>query len=337
MMHYIDVLISLVTRKSENEVVILESDDDMGNFTSKHHIEVNKLNHDEINRLKYVVEHHICQVPSSPRENASSFPSFATELRKFRNVNNWLVNDDHCRLFGDLDFYNRNDKLLLLRVTPSNELCSLIAPAVLQHYLVSLDCLRKGLKFNFSMIDTLGFINKYWKSDRIANFIERDHGESSIYFLRDITKEADQSRLIIPSIQSQSLHDDTCNEIFRKLKSGPALVSMFRVYEKFVDSEEISFTANNMKETDRGAFLGFHSMVLIGMRKPITVGGEYTFLLQNWWLDKLFVEVSSSYMAMTGAFIVFVKSNLTSIPDEFPAVNASYAETIDIKEDMLEY
>ena len=52
-------------------------------------------------------------------------------------------------------------------------------------------------------------------------------------------------------------------------------------------------------------------MVLVGMRK--TRVGEYYFLLQNWWRDRYFIEVSYEYFAACEPDITFVTKKLTEI------------------------
>jgi hypothetical protein len=65
-------------------------------------------------------------------------------------------------------------------------------------------------------------------------------------------------------------------------------------------------------------------MLLIGAREA---NGSFFFLLQNWWEDKFFVEVSAEYMFSSNALISFVAENIVEIPTTFACTNCPYSET----------
>jgi hypothetical protein len=67
-----------------------------------------------------------------------------------------------------------------------------------------------------------------------------------------------------------------------------------------------------------------HAMVLVGHRRS---DGKDVYLLQNWWEDKQFVEVSAEYLEACRATVTFVETPQTAIPEEFPATFAEFAET----------
>ena len=50
-------------------------------------------------------------------------------------------------------------------------------------------------------------------------------------------------------------------------------------------------------------------MVLIGVRK---YKNKYNFLLQNWWENKYFIEVSPEYMHHCGAQITFIDKKIST-------------------------
>lgn len=97
---------------------------------------------------------------------------------------------------------------------------------------------------------------------------------------------------------------DACERILGRVKSQPALVSGFRVFKAFQMSDEVSFVGSPDKK-----FEGHYAMVLFGVRR--TAAGEYFFLLQNWWKDRHFIEVSAEYMHYCGAIITFGSKAIT--------------------------
>jgi hypothetical protein len=99
-------------------------------------------------------------------------------------------------------------------------------------------------------------------------------------------------------------------------------VSEFVVDEFFYTSNEVFFSGKfnhtNKKE--------LHAMVLIGARID-PIDGEYWFLLQNWWLDRFFIEVTREYLASSECSIHFVENIISDIPATLPLISSSYAET----------
>ena len=75
---------------------------------------------------------------------------------------------------------------------------------------------------------------------------------------------------------------------------------------------------------------GMHSMLLIGARSEVDVRGDikYFFLLQNWWTERFFIEVSAEYLYSSEAIISFVEEEVEEIPNKFACTYSSYSETI---------
>jgi hypothetical protein len=82
-----------------------------------------------------------------------------------------------------------------------------------------------------------------------------------------------------------------------------------------------------------------HGMVLVGIRHVIN---EWCLLLQKWWNDMQFVEVSTEYFISSGATLVWAVKKQTKIPDTVPILRSVYAETFmeggggDIREHVFE-
>ena len=118
-----------------------------------------------------------------------------------------------------------------------------------------------------------------------------------------------------------------CAEIMDELRSYPALVSNFKVSPEFHETAGVSFDGTHDLDTN---CKGMHSMLLIGARREVDVGGDikYFFLLQNWWAERFFIEVSAEYLYSSEAIISFVEEEVMEIPNKFACTYSSYAETI---------
>ncbi len=71
-------------------------------------------------------------------------------------------------------------------------------------------------------------------------------------------------------------------------KHGPALVSQFEVPIGF----ELKHSHIDESSIVRGKLTDIHSMLLIATREE---DDRYFLLLQNWWVDQQFVELSLEY------------------------------------------
>ena len=63
-------------------------------------------------------------------------------------------------------------------------------------------------------------------------------------------------------------------------------------------------------------------MVVLGVRKE---GKSRMFLLQNWWQDKQFVEVSEEYMSYMDCDVFFVCTPQTFEGDRLPSYSDKFA------------
>ena len=102
-------------------------------------------------------------------------------------------------------------------------------------------------------------------------------------------------------------------------KYGPGLLCTFDVHDDFFDADVFSYM-----DCPTGNFRGHHCMVVLGVRNE---GESRIFLLQNWWRDKQFVEVSEDYMFMDCS-ICFIGTPQTFVRDSLP----SYADKFDDNE-----
>ena len=102
-------------------------------------------------------------------------------------------------------------------------------------------------------------------------------------------------------------------------KYGPGLMTHFRVHCDFLDENIHVHTG-----VPTGAYVGDHSMLLIGVKGS---GESKMFLVQNWWRNKQFVQVSFTYMEQCTPAVYFVRTPQTDVPNQFPLIYGGYAES----------
>eukprot|EP00298_Acanthocystis_sp_HF-20_P004251 c14593_g1_i1.p2 GENE.c14593_g1_i1~~c14593_g1_i1.p2 ORF type:complete len:107 (-),score=23.28 c14593_g1_i1:38-358(-) len=66
-----------------------------------------------------------------------------------------------------------------------------------------------------------------------------------------------------------------------------------------------------------------HSMLIVGVRE------KETFLVQNWWDWKQFVEIDYTYLWECESVLHFVRTTQTTIPTEFTVNIKPFAECVD--------
>ena len=184
-------------------------------------------------------------------------------------------------------------------------LCYIHAPEVLQHYLVSMQN-----KANAGMINIAEMIRDTWNGVQLTRHIFDNTGGNSHTMLTQILQP--DSVLLTCTLKDYRLFLE---------QYGPALVSTFVVRDEFLDVHG----GKSFGGTVSGLFKGHHAMVLIGVRIDQNTQQQW-FLLQNWWPNMQFVEVSESYLESAGATVYFVKTPQSSIPTAFPTYTALYAE-----------
>ena len=214
------------------------------------------------------------------------------------------------------------EQLKVTRIQPSGGLCYMHAPAVVQHNLVTV---HSGAEHH-EMLNVAKYIVEFFSAKMIFAHVVKDTGASSETFLKNIMGlewgDIEQQ----PIIARSAARDATC--VAKALKTyGVGLVTRFKVVPAF-QGTEVSFTANALRDEA----VGLHAMTLVGHREN---DGQHLFLLQNWWKEKQFIEVSAEYLAAADAGITFVKKEVTEIPKEFPTNdNVFCMETEDLAEEL---
>jgi hypothetical protein len=217
---------------------------------------------------------------------------------------------------------------MVIRRQQNSGLCYMHAPVVLQHYLLSINNIRSEIE----LID----IPRYLASQKelLYKYLKFALSGSSENFLREIYAGDPSFKTNTYTLNPSDYHEILKHFLWR-LQHQPALVSRFQVDQNFQNSQKTSF----LDPTDfNGSSIGSHSMVLIGYRLVTGKDGdEVIFLLQNWWEDRYFIEVSASYFAECGGSITLVTSCSDCIPRSFPKTDAEYAETsTDSREQIFE-
>ena len=226
------------------------------------------------------------------------------------------------------------EQLKVTRIQPSGGLCYMHAPAVMQHNLVTL---HSGGEHH-EMLNVAKYIVEFFSADMIYAHVVKDTGASSDTFLKNIMglKARDTLSLSIPARATEAAAiiidaEFAAEEAERAAEAlkicGVGLVARFKVEPAF-QGTEVSFTANALQDEA----IGLHAMTLVGHREN---DGQHLFLLQNWWKEKQFIEVSAEYLAAADARITFVGKEVTEIPKEFPTNdNVFCMETEDLAEEL---
>jgi hypothetical protein len=253
-----------------------------------------------LQRLVHLLEHPHDTTSSHLPDGVQSFESALYNLHP-----SWSDRDASfiCHLDDPMQ-----QGMLVQRVQKAG-LCSMHAPAVLQHYLVA----RSGVKPAFNgMADISTVVRKCFTTEQLTNHIVNGESRASHIFLKSLLLPNSEVTHISPAFVTRAF----------LLTYGPVLVSRFQVFDDFFQSKSCVFDTWG----GTGSIRGWHAMVLIGVR--IDEAGNKFFLLQNWWAQRQFIEVSLSYLEQSNATLYYVKTPQTSFPPNVK-VNwvISFAET----------
>ena len=187
-------------------------------------------------------------------------------------------------------------------------LCYLHAPVVVQYYAIWFAKLKDDANANsdHEMIDMTALILETFDGPAMENYIFRDFGGSSQQALKSILQPGS-----IVSAGSKELAPELLT------KYGPALVNNFKVHEDFLDRNVHKHTGQPIGDIE-----GMLAMALVGSRRDPTTGNVF-FLLQNWWVNKQFVEVDLEYLKGCGATLYYVETPSSKSPKNSPPTPAT--------------
>lgn len=220
---------------------------------------------------------------------------------------------DAVPAWQDRDIFHLRKGVTLPRRHQLSGLCYIHAPEVLQHYLVSLS------DPNVGMIDMVKLVRESFDAKLLEQHVFDDAGGSSRAVLKMILEKDSEIIASYADVYEQHL-----------LQHGPGLVAGFAVYADFHAAQSMSYDG---KPT--GNLVGHHAMVLIGARRDPS--GKRFFLVQNWWKQSQFVELSEQYLKACDATVYFVQTRQLKIPETFPTQPHLIAENenIDKPEQMM--
>ena len=236
---------------------------------------------------------------------------------------------------GDSPGYNvfKFHQIPMCRRVQKSGSCFLHASIVLAAYKAYMCTPGKGVG-NLPIVDMSKYVRHGFGSKNLTQFLIENSGGDSKHHLRKLTGGGGQTTLEIkPQLfktDSEGASQGVCQLITLLQEYGPALVSQFIVDPHLIE------VATSLEETlQEPPFLGGlnssasnevadrHAMVLVGVR---FVQNEWRVLLQNWWPNMPFVEVSEEYLRSSDALLTFVISNDVQIPSRFDRCDAVYAE-----------
>jgi hypothetical protein len=179
-------------------------------------------------------------------------------------------------------------------------LCSIQGVAMFRHYLkvIYTPCCEN------TMMNATIYLRTKLSSDNLKRYFEGFRGLCSRSMINDFLDEGSEVREISTECISRKTFE----------AYGPGLLSMFAVFDDFCEADVLSYM-----ECPTGHFRGYHCMVVLGVRNE---NQSRIFLLQNWWQDKQFVEVSEEYLDFMECSIYFVATPQTFVRDSLP----SYAD-----------
>ena len=249
--------------------------------------------------------------PESNFVSSNSIPSNVLSYESFlRCVPAWLKPDAY--VFHQ-DESGKWRVQLRQRVQESG-LCYMHAPVVMQSYLISWNSRNAKHPPECEMLDMRRYILSYFSSKELNKHIVTDDGGSSFDYLKKILEQG-----------SKVFHVESADDISASLMEqyGPGLVFQFQVFPEFQLPGRLTY----LEESEEEKYVGRHSMLLIGVRME---GNQKVFLLQNWWRNKQFVEVSCRYLKACDARVAFVRTPQTKIPNTLQSRFTVFAETADL-------
>ena len=203
--------------------------------------------------------------------------------------------------------------------------CFLHAPAVAHCYLLQIGTGRYD-----GMMDLAEFVRHNLTDHELTMYTLLDLGGVAVEIFARILKRARHEIFFPQTIEKDLIKKVTDEPEIRHYlaKYGPALVTEFSVDKNFLTQNESGRKTGGLPSfsgtIDSENVFGQHAMVLVGMAR---VDGKWTLLLQNWWKEMQFLEVTAEYLVSSGAKLVWAKSRQTSMVANFPVSEAIFAET----------
>lgn len=224
------------------------------------------------------------------------------------------------------------DRIHLLKALrlQTNGTCSIQAAVLLAHMLATLDHKEP---INVGMMDVGSLLRQSFPDDideLQAYLSPKFQGFAMLHvipYVFDLATPAEWTAFPIVDNSDSIDVSAVYKSLFEiKLHDRPAIVGKFHVTAPFMDKTKISFGDHDARmltefneRCHRDAKTGdkppqkvLHAMVAVGARRDSN--GTMWIALQNFWADKIFVEVSYAYLAAAGAELIFINKRVTSLP-----------------------
>jgi hypothetical protein len=215
-----------------------------------------------------------------------------------RQVPGWESTD--AVLFFNNEAYQNHPFLKSLRHQTTGN-CGAHAAVQLLHYLMDI---RSAGNVNVGSVDLTAYMQlSELRGEDLLNYLTRKRHIKPLFYFASLGR-LDHTNFIRLSFQLPFEGHLSANllvaaEIMDQVTTQPGMVTDFVATQPFTRSTLASFAG---KPTFAGTE-GVHTMLIVGARH---VGDAYYFLLQNWYNEKQFVEVSAEYLAYCLASMFFV-------------------------------
>lgn len=214
--------------------------------------------------------------------------------------------------------------------------CFLQAAAAAHKYLVQM-----GSGEDKGMLDLAKYVRNQFNSDDLEKYLLTDLGGDTRHFFLLL---ADLKPSQVIHLKSENIEADLLVDVTepspetgnltacwkRLVEFGPAVVTHFLVAEdfrRFKQRPAGSFVLPRFSEPVTKTMEGDrHAMLLVGMHF-CCIDRKWHLLLQNWWDDMQFLDVTAEYFHSTGAQLIFCTKRLTSYLPNIPTLASAYAET----------
>jgi hypothetical protein len=159
-----------------------ETSNKRSQFLSEHGIEASAalaMTVDQLQMLDRIIAHE---------DEVEPVPFFSEAFSQFSNRKKWLHHNSYCHIFGGADqpraieLRSSND-ILKIRFLDQKSGCSMLAPIILQHYLVALYCLRNGRQISYRKVLLSKYVDLHWKGKKLLNYIDSKPGNSLNFML----------------------------------------------------------------------------------------------------------------------------------------------------------
>lgn len=271
--------------------------------------------------------HHLTHPHEAPADADIDFKDARARLEVIYSDGDKIANSkpDNAHIFTEEEFpgYTKEGSILhfvnteiCIQRYQKSKLCYLHAVTMVQYYAICFFCVKNGLPIQHSVLNIGFYIKKNFNPKRLERHIIYNNGGNSFLELKMILEQDSKYNHVYFDTE-----EDVVPLIITNLrKYGPALVSNFNVQDDFGNVHKRKHYGTITREpNDNG-----HAMVLVGYREE---DGKHYFLLQNWWLEKQFVEVDIDYLSSCSPSLHWVTTEQKGIPKELPTNFGTWLET----------